>query len=70
MALAFFLLPSLGDYGVVPSLAIITAGYGLTGRNPDNPDNPDNPNNLNNLNLNITSLLPYFLTSLLPYFLT
>ena len=67
MALAFFLLPSLGDYGVVPSLAIITAGYGLTGRNPDNLDNP---NNLNNLNLNITSLLPYFLTSLLPYFLT
>ena len=33
MALAFILLPSLGDYGVVPSLAIITAGYGLTGRN-------------------------------------
>ena len=33
MALAFLLLPSLGDYGVAPALAIITVGYGLTGRN-------------------------------------
>ena len=33
MAVAFLLLPSLGDCGLVPSLAIITAGYGLTGHN-------------------------------------
>ena len=32
MALAFFLLPSLGDLGVFPALAIITVGYGMTGR--------------------------------------
>jgi len=31
MALAFLLLPSIGDYGVAATLAIITAGYGLTG---------------------------------------
>ena len=31
MALAFLLLPSIGDNGVAVTLAIITAGYGLTG---------------------------------------